>query len=187
MNKDKKFMVFELDDLGEKKRVKAAEEGLPSFLLLHPEQIYVIIREDLRRIFIWKGPKSTTRDKLVSSRTTIALQEELREEFGLHPCKVISVDVGDEPLEFLSTFNLPNTGNAFRQLMRMMGETRQLTLTREVLPKVFAPDLIEKSKNDELPTFIPYAIQYFESCGIVVKVQKAKIHFYGEIVKHKIF
>jgi hypothetical protein len=187
MNEDKKFMVFELDDLGEKKRVEVTKGDLPSFLLLHPEQIYVIIREDLRKIFIWKGPKSTTRDKLISTRTTIALQEELREEFRLHPCKVISVDVGDEPLEFLSAFNLPNTGNAYRQIMRMMGEPRQLSLTREVLPKVFAPDLIENSKDDELPTFTPYVIQYFESCGITVKVQKAKILFFGEVVKHKIF
>ena len=187
MNENNNFMVFELDDLGEMKKVEITEEDLQSFLLLHPEQVYVIIREDIRRIFIWKGPKSATRDKLVSSRTTIALQEELRRECGLHPCKVISVDVGDEPLEFLSAFKLPNIGNALRQIKRMMGEARQLSLTREVIPKVIASDLLENSKTDDLPTFKPFVIQYFESCGILVRVDKKMIKFYGEIVKPKIF
>ncbi|MFX0163758.1 MAG: hypothetical protein ACFE9V_00400 [Candidatus Hodarchaeota archaeon] len=27
---------------------------------MHPEQVFAIIREELRRIFIWKGPKSPT-------------------------------------------------------------------------------------------------------------------------------
>ncbi len=187
MNEDKKFMVFELDYLGEKRRVETTEEDLQSFLLLHPEQVYIIIREDLRRIFVWKGPKSATRDKFVNSRTTIALQEELRRECGLHPCKVISVDVGDEPLEFLSAFKFPNTGNALRKIRRMMGETRELSLSRKYLPEVFTADLLENSKADELPTFKPFVIQYFESCGIVVRVLETKIKFYGDIVKPKIF
>ena len=187
MNKNKRFMVYELNDLGEKKKVEVAEDELQSFLILRPAQIYAIIREDIRRIFIWKGPKSATRDKLVSSQTTIALQEELRRECGLRPCKIISVDVGDEPLEFLSAFNLQNIGNALRQIKRMMGEVRALSLKREHLPNIFSTDLLENPQFDEPPTFKPFVIQYFETCGIVVRVLETKIKFYGDIVKPKIF
>ncbi|MFX0144389.1 MAG: hypothetical protein ACFE9C_09950, partial [Candidatus Hodarchaeota archaeon] len=78
MENHEKFMVYELDDSGEKKKIKVDEDKLQVFLISHPEQVFVIIREDLRRIFIWKGPKSPIRKRFVSSRSTIALQEELR-------------------------------------------------------------------------------------------------------------
>ncbi|KKL26501.1 hypothetical protein LCGC14_2394680 [marine sediment metagenome] len=51
MNENERLMVYELDDSGEKKKVEVAEEELQSFLISHPEQVFVIIREDLRRIF----------------------------------------------------------------------------------------------------------------------------------------
>ena len=156
-------------------------------MISNPEQIFVIIREDLRRIFIWNGPKSATRDKFVSSRTVIALQDELRSECGLRPCKVISVDMGDEPLEFLSAFNIPNMGNALRKVRGMMGEIRSLSLKRKFLPNIFSGDLLENSKTDELPTFKSFVIRYFESCGIAVRVLETTINFYEDIINPKIF
>jgi len=89
MNENERLMVYELDDSGEKRKVEVAEEELQTFLISHPAQVFVITREDLRRIFIWKGPKSPIRSRYVSSRTTMALQEEVKMEFGLHPCKII--------------------------------------------------------------------------------------------------
>ena len=98
------FMVYELDDSGEYNKIGMAEEELQSNL--HPEQVLVIVREDLRRIFIWKGPKSPVRKRFISSRVAQELQEELRKDASYHRCKIVSVDAGDEPNEFLNAFQL---------------------------------------------------------------------------------
>jgi len=98
------FMVYELDDSGERVKIDLPQEELQSNL--HPEQVLVIIREDLRRIFIWKGPKSPVRKRFISSRVAQALQEELVKSANFHRCKIVSVDAGDEPTEFLNAFQL---------------------------------------------------------------------------------
>ncbi|MFX0003608.1 MAG: hypothetical protein ACFE9C_14925 [Candidatus Hodarchaeota archaeon] len=98
------FMVYELDDSGEKIKLDINEDQLQESL--HPEQVLVIIREDLRRIFIWKGPKSPVRKRFISSRVASAIQEELMKDARYHRCKIVSVDAGDEPSEFLNAFRL---------------------------------------------------------------------------------
>jgi len=98
------FMIFVLDDSGEKERLNITEEDLKSNL--HPEQVLVIVHEEVRRIFIWKGSKSPVRKRFISSRVAQALQEELMNHSRFHRCKIVSVDAGDEPLEFLNVFNL---------------------------------------------------------------------------------
>jgi len=98
------FMVYGLDDSGEKMRLDIEEEELQKNL--HPEQVLVIIREDLRRIFIWKGPKSPVRKRFISSRVAQTVQEELMNDSRYHRCKIVSVDAGDEPTEFLNAFRL---------------------------------------------------------------------------------
>ncbi|MFX1438403.1 MAG: hypothetical protein ACFFAA_14600 [Promethearchaeota archaeon] len=98
------FMVYELDDSGEKIKLDINEDQLQESL--HPEQVLVIIREDLRRIFIWKGPKSPVRKRFISSRVASSLQEELMKDARYHRCKIVSVDAGDEPTEFLNAFRL---------------------------------------------------------------------------------
>ncbi|NVM35560.1 MAG: hypothetical protein HWN81_08180 [Candidatus Lokiarchaeota archaeon] len=98
------FMVYELDDSGEKVKLTIEEEKLQE--KMHPEQVLVIIREDLRRIFIWKGSKSPVRKRFISSRVAQGLQEELMKDARYHRCKIVSVDAGDEPSEFLNAFRL---------------------------------------------------------------------------------
>lgn len=98
------FMVYELDDSGERVRIDVPEEDLQS--ALHPEQVFVIVKEELRRIFIWKGAKSPVRKRFISSRVASALQEELVKAAAFHRAKIVSVDQGDEPTEFLRAFGL---------------------------------------------------------------------------------
>ncbi|MFW9970043.1 MAG: Rho termination factor N-terminal domain-containing protein [Candidatus Odinarchaeota archaeon] len=104
MTEFERFMVYELDDSGERIKLQIDEEQLQENL--HPEQVLVIIREDLRRIFIWKGPKSPVRKRFISSRVASTLQEELMKDPKYHRCKIVSVDAGDEPSEFLDAFKL---------------------------------------------------------------------------------
>ncbi|MFX0071866.1 MAG: hypothetical protein ACFFAO_12320 [Candidatus Hermodarchaeota archaeon] len=102
------FMLFELDNSGEKIRVKASEQEFKEnngFNFLHPEQVIVIVKEPIRRIYIWKGAKSPVRKRFISSRVASQLQEELIKEAAFHRCKIVSVDQGDEVNEFLNAFN----------------------------------------------------------------------------------
>ena len=100
-------MIFELDDSGERIQLDITEDEFREdngTNLLHPEQVAVIVKEGLRRIFIWKGAKSPVRKRFISSRVANKLQKELVEEAAFHRCKIVSVDQGDEPTEFLDTF-----------------------------------------------------------------------------------
>ncbi len=98
------FMVYEVDNSGEKVKLDIIEDDLQNNL--HPEQVLVIIKEDLRRIFIWKGAKSPVRKRFISSRIAQSLQEDLMQDARYHRCKIVSVDAGDEPTEFLRAFQL---------------------------------------------------------------------------------
>ncbi|MFX1353291.1 MAG: hypothetical protein ACFFGP_04955 [Promethearchaeota archaeon] len=101
------FMVFELHDNGEHQRIDIAEEDFRNAHgngILHPSQVIIIVKEDLRSIFIWKGVESSVRKKFIASRVASELQQELMKQAGFHRCKVISVDEGEEPEDFLNAF-----------------------------------------------------------------------------------
>jgi hypothetical protein len=98
------FMVFELEDSGERNKLKIVQDDLQEYL--HPEQVLIIVREDLRRIFIWKGAKSPVRKRFISSRVAQNLQKELIDHSRYHRCKIVSIDQGDELQEFLNVFKL---------------------------------------------------------------------------------
>ena len=99
------FMVYELDDSGERGKLEVNDESEIEELL-NPEQVFVIVKEELRRIYIWKGAKSPVRKRFISSRVAQALQEELVKVAAFHRCKIVSVDQGSEPEEFLNVFDL---------------------------------------------------------------------------------
>ena len=98
------FMVYELKDSGERNKLKIIQDELQKYL--HPEQVLIIVREDLRRIFIWKGAKSPVRKRFISSRVAQNLQKELVDNSRYHRCKIVSIDQGDELQEFLNVFKL---------------------------------------------------------------------------------
>jgi len=139
------FMVYELDNSGEKKQLNIIQEELESNL--HPEQVLVIIREDLRRIFIWKGGKSPVRKRFISSRVAQALQEDLRKDSRYHRCKIVSVDAGDEPVEFLDAFQLDSMEVTER--LEDMRYVRNIDRDRGIVSKstIIARD--QKERKDE--------------------------------------
>ena len=98
------FMVYELEDSGERNKLEIEQDDLQEYL--HPEQVLIIVREDLRRIFIWKGAKSPVRKRFISSRVAQNLQKELIDDARYHRCKIVSIDQGDELQEFLNVFKL---------------------------------------------------------------------------------
>jgi len=94
------FLVFEIDESGERKQV---EDITPQTLrtILHAKQVLVILRWDLRRIFIWKGSASPIKKRFISARIATELRGELT-----GGVKIVSVDQGDEVKEFLDAFEL---------------------------------------------------------------------------------
>ena len=101
------FMIFMLHDSGEKDQIDINRED---FLkengkkVLLPKQVVLIIDEELRRIYIWKGAQSSVRKKFIASKVASELQNELANVANYHRCKVVSVDQGDEPREFLNSY-----------------------------------------------------------------------------------
>lgn len=140
------FMVYELDDSGDKNRMGIPEGELQSNL--HPEQVLVIVREDLRRIFIWKGPKSPVRKRFISSRVAQELQEELRKDASMHRCKIVSVDAGDEPSEFLHAFQLESMEVTERLAdMRYVRNIEKEQMSEAVISDV-VPQTTEKKEEE---------------------------------------
>ncbi len=98
------FMVYDLENTGERKKLEIKQENLQSHL--NSEQVLIIVREDLRRIFIWKGSKSPVRKRFISSKVAQQIQKELMTDARYHRCKIVSIDQGDELQEFLNAFKL---------------------------------------------------------------------------------
>lgn len=108
VNSYSNFMIYELKNNGERARLNIIEEEFiqnDGKAILHSSQVLIIIKEEIRRIYIWKGFESSVRKKFIASRVAGELQNELTHTAHFHRCKIISVDQGDEPNEFLKNFN----------------------------------------------------------------------------------
>ena len=57
------FIVYDLENSGDKTKLDIKPEELQSHL--NPEQVLIIVREDLRRIYIWKGAKTPVRKRFI--------------------------------------------------------------------------------------------------------------------------
>jgi hypothetical protein len=94
------FIVYELEDTGMRKPIRnITPQRLQS--ILHSKQVLIIVRRDLKNIFIWKGSASPVKKRFISSRVATALRDELEGN-----CRIISIDQGDEAQEFLNAFGL---------------------------------------------------------------------------------
>ncbi|MHA1912804.1 MAG: hypothetical protein ACW990_11760 [Promethearchaeota archaeon] len=103
MSEYQEFMVFEIEDSGDKNKIAIDISELSYHL--HPEKALLIVREDLRRIYSWKGARSSVRKRFIGSRIATEVQGELMKA-GYHRCKIVSIDQGDEAQEFLNVFGL---------------------------------------------------------------------------------
>jgi len=106
------FMIYVLESTGEKIRLDITEEDFRAnngTAVLNPYQVLVIVKEGLRRIYIWKGVKSPVRKKFIASQVAAQLQNDLVVNGHFHRCKIVSVDQGEEPRDFLRAFDFEST------------------------------------------------------------------------------
>ena len=111
MTKDayKPFVIFEIDESGNRNRLYITEKQFRENNgrnVLDPTKVLVIVKDDLQRIFLWKGKGSHIRKRFIGSRVAQELQVELRMDAKYHRCKIVSVPQGNEPSEFLNAFGL---------------------------------------------------------------------------------
>jgi len=135
----KSFMIFGLESTGEKVRLDISEDSFRENNgqnILDSNQVLIIVKEGLRRIFIWKGLNSHIRKKFIASRVAAELQNDLTVDANFHRCKIISVDQGDEPTEFLRAFDF-TTGEVPELLDRNSQKFKQI----HSIPAKTAPEL----------------------------------------------
>ena len=159
------FIVFDLENTGERRKLKISQEELQDHL--NPEQVLIIVREDLRRIYIWKGSKSPVRKRFISSKVAQELQKELMHDFRYHRCKIVSIDQGDELQEFLNAFRLESMvveerlpdmhyirnfeREKLKEAERLAKEKRMRTA--EIEKEYFSPGLVDINSDVVISSF----------------------------------
>jgi hypothetical protein len=145
------FMIFMLYDSGEKDQIEITKEEFMKEngkKVLLPKQVVLIVDEELRRIYIWKGTHSSVRKKFIASRVASELQNELANVAKFHRCKVVSVDQGDEPKEFLESFGFSS------MKVEINSETEEITIksySEKISPKTKRSQRYNQFNNDNQP------------------------------------
>ncbi|MHA1912832.1 MAG: hypothetical protein ACW986_15860 [Promethearchaeota archaeon] len=134
------FMIFGVKDTGEQHRLDITEEEFRQSNgsdVLFPSQVALIVKEQLRRIYIWKGMSSSVRKKFIASRVASRLQRSLMDMSNFHRCKIVSVDQGDEPTEFMDAFGFEiisnNIASSFPEVTQYINEEQ--TVLQKIQPK----------------------------------------------------
>lgn len=155
------FMIYELDDSGERVKLDVTEDQFRENNgnnVLHSSQVVVIVKEDLRRIYIWKGAKSPVRKRFISSRVASALQEELVNSAAFHRCKIVSVDQGDEVNDFLNAFQFESMAveEKLADMRYIRNVEREKMIDQGIVPDT-SPKVVKVEKKEE--TYVSPALQ----------------------------
>lgn len=150
------FMLFGVKDNGEQDRLDVTEEEFRQSKggsILSPSQVALIVKEALRRIYIWKGMSSSVRKKFIASRLASRLQRNLMDMSNFHRCKIVSVDQGDEPAEFLDAFGFQttlsqNVVSSFPQANQHQIEERTMSPRIQLKQEEFSNALAEKDMKN---------------------------------------
>ncbi|TXT63294.1 MAG: hypothetical protein BAJALOKI1v1_750007 [Promethearchaeota archaeon] len=97
------FICYEIETNEQKNKLEIKPEELEYYL--HPEKILLIVREDVRRIYLWTGALTNAKKRFIGARIATSLQAELINE-GYHRCNIKTIDQGSEEKEFLNLFGL---------------------------------------------------------------------------------
>jgi len=141
------FIIYEIEESGERKKLEFQQEYLGDYL--QPEKAFIIIRTDLKRIYLWIGAITSVRKRFIISQAANAVQSEIKDQ-GLPYCKVIAIDQGEEQEEFLNAFGLESREITERlEDMRYLRENERKKIEEAQL---FAKreDILKISKLEEI-------------------------------------
>ena len=180
------FIVYIIENTGDRTRLDITPEELQYHL--NPKQVLIIICDDLRRIFIWKGAKSPVRKRFISSRVAQDLQRDLIQDSRYHKCKIISIDQGDELQEFLNAFRLESMEVTERlpdvRYIRNVERDRLLELEsyRDQITKQKIVQSSKKGKKEKRPRLTDEEIMILvlESEKSIKLIDQYKDFFWGK-------
>ena len=84
--------------------------SLSSMSDLSDDNVFLVVDEDVRKIFIWKGEKAPVRRKFISAK---AAQQMRQEKYGM-VYRIESLDPGLEGADFLAIFGAKPSQRAMR-------------------------------------------------------------------------
>ncbi|MFX0071009.1 MAG: hypothetical protein ACFFAO_07960 [Candidatus Hermodarchaeota archaeon] len=87
------LQVFRIEDDGT--TTELTSEGAIKNIL-KKDRSYVIVADDIRKVFLWKGVNSSVRSKFIGAKRS----QEIRGQVGMH-YGVVALDEGDETDEFI--------------------------------------------------------------------------------------
>nr|MDO8117000.1 hypothetical protein [Candidatus Sigynarchaeota archaeon] len=88
-----KIQIFSILDTGEIEEIQSEQKVAE---ILNTNDCYLLFSEEDKTIWLWKGIKAKIRSKFIGAKKS----QELRGQVGLSN-KVVSIDEGDEPDDFL--------------------------------------------------------------------------------------
>ena len=145
----KDFMVFDVKETGDYTELKIKKEDLGDFL--HPENAYIIINQDIQRIYFWKGARSPVRKRFLGSRIATEIQGDIMKA-GFKRCKVVTIDQGEELDEFLNVFGL--------ETMEVTKELEEKHYVRNIekeemrITNILSTKIESSSKMGEIKSFL---------------------------------
>ena len=87
--------------------------------ILDNDECYIIVSDDVRKVFLWKGMKSNVRSKFIGARTS----QEIRGQVGMH-YSVEPLDQGQETQEFIDLIGGPTTEGVAQEITGDESEKR---------------------------------------------------------------
>lgn len=111
------MQCFLIEGTGETKELRSEEQDNKTIKdLLDPGECYICVDDNTRVVYLWKGENSRIRSKFIGAKKS----QEVRGQVGLN-YKVVPVDEGDEPPEFLEIIQQKTT-TGFAKEIREEGE-----------------------------------------------------------------
>lgn len=79
--------------------------------ILKTEECYVLVADDVRKVFLWKGVKSSVRSKFIGAKRS----QEIRGQVGMHYA-VVPLDEGEEDPEFIKIIGGKTEGGIAKEI-----------------------------------------------------------------------
>ncbi|MBD3194398.1 MAG: hypothetical protein GF317_05035 [Candidatus Lokiarchaeota archaeon] len=79
--------------------------------ILENDQCYVIVADDIRKVYLWKGLQSSVRKKFIGAKRS----QEIRGQVGMHYA-VVPQDQGDEEQDFINLIGGPTTDGYAKEI-----------------------------------------------------------------------
>ncbi len=145
----KDFMVFDVKETGDCTELEIKREDLGDFL--HAENAYIIIAQDINRIYFWKGARSPVRKRFLGARIATEIQGNIMKA-GFKRCKTVTIDQGEELEEFLNVFGLSSM--TVKEELEDKRYLRNIEKEETRITKILTTKIDSNSKLEEIKALL---------------------------------